>query len=97
MVRTSRIDEITRFVANAVGICEGKGLDRTRRLLKSALSELEGLREKEKARRKVRNHEARQEGNFQADPRKAIFSINRMIEKEMEKTIDPDDGELMNG
>jgi len=97
MVRTSRIEEITRIVANAVGICEGKELDRAKRLLKSVLAELEGLREKEKARRKAGNHEARREGNFRADPRKAILSIDRMIKKEMEKTIDPDDGELMNG
>lgn len=93
MVRSGKIDDIRRLVANAMSMCDTKDLAPAKRFLGSALSSLENLREERRVRRKS---EAGAVGKL-ANPRMAIAQLESMIKKDKEKIILPEDGGLLNG
>ena len=94
MVRSGKMDDIRRLVANAMSMCDTKDLAPTKKFLGSALRSLEGLRKERRAKRRSEGPITKR--NF-VDPRAALAEIENMIGKEKEKTILPEEGGLING
>jgi hypothetical protein len=95
MVRYGKMEDIRRLVVNAISMCDAGDLAPVKKLLGSTLLSLQVLKE----RKKTRKDTERKEGSKSSfgDPRRALLAVEDAMRNEMEKTIRPDEGELING